>query len=117
MRLQRLRLTNTPMKTIDQQIESFVPQWTYLLASLIPEIRDDYRAADDDEQPGMCVTIGFTQETEDKDASWHYQTGDNSFTGGAYGHPHWAVVYLYRDSDPESLAGDAANEIAEACAW
>lgn len=54
-----------------------------------------------------------TAESEDRDASWGYQTGDNSFTGGAYSHPHWAVIYLYRDSSAEELASEAAEQIAE----
>lgn len=106
------------MKTTDEQIQEMVPQWTNLIARLIPDIGDDYRATDDpdDDEPGMCLTIGFTPETEDRDASWSYQTGDNSFTGGAYSHPHWAVVYLSRDSVPADVAEDAADQISEACA-
>lgn len=89
--------------------------WRLLVERLIPDIGDDYRATDDpdDDVPGMCLTIGFTPETRDKDFSWSYQTGDNSFTGGAYGHPHWAVVYLYRDSKPEDIAGEIADQLAE----
>lgn len=107
------------MKTLEQQIDSMVPDWTRLLVSLKRDIDDDYRATDDpdDNKPGMCVTIGFTpaDEQSGKDASWNYQTGDNSFTGGAYGHPHWAVIYLYRRSNSRELAEDAANQIAELC--
>ena len=107
------------MTTIDKQIDSLIPQWTRLLKELKKEIADDYRASDDpdDDKPGMCVTIGFTpadDETE-KDCSWSYQTGDNSFTGGAYGHPHWGVIYLYRRSNSRELAKDAADQIADLC--
>jgi hypothetical protein len=82
-----------------------------LLRALQPTIGDDYRATDDpsDDTPGMCVTIGASP-----DGSWSYQTGDNSYSGGAYGHPAWGVVYLYRDSDPAELAGDALDQIADA---
>jgi len=106
------------MKTIDEQISEMVPQWTRLIASLIPQIDDDYRATEDpdDDVPGMCLTIGFTPETEERDASWNYQTGDNSYTGGAYSHPHWGVVSLYRDSVPADVADDAADQIGELCA-
>jgi len=81
-----------------------------LLKALKADICDDYRCSDDpdDKLPGMCVTIGASV-----DGSWHYQTGDNSFTGGAYGHRHWAVVYLYRRSDSIALAQDALNELAD----
>lgn len=103
------------MKTLDQQIDPLVKEWTRLFKELKQGIGDDYRASDDpdDNMPGMQVTIGFTPETEDNDASWSYQTGDNSYTGGAYGHPHWAVVSLYRRSNSRELAKDCANQIAE----
>jgi hypothetical protein len=103
------------MKTIDQQIDGMIPEWTRLFKMLKPDIGDDYRATDDpdDDKPGMCVTIGFTPADEENDASWSYQTGDNSYTGGAYGHPHWAVCYLYRTSNSRELAKDAADQIGE----
>ena len=81
-----------------------------LLIALKPQIADDYRATDDSEEtlPGMCVTIGAN-----KAGNWNYQTGDNSFTGGAYSFPYWAVVYLYRRSDSRELARDARDQLAE----
>ncbi len=102
--------------TLTDQLRLLVPQWTRLFKSLKQNIGDDYRASEDEDTPGMCVTIGFTPESEDKLCSWHYQTGDNSFTGGAYGHPHWAVVSLYRRSNSRQLAEDCADQIAELCA-
>lgn len=103
------------MKTIDQQLDECLPQWTELVKALVPTIADDYRATDDpdDTEPGMCLTVGFTPETEDNDCRWNYQTGDNSFTGGAYGHPHWAVVYLSRESVASDVADEIANQISE----
>ncbi len=82
-----------------------------LITALIPEIQDDYRASDDpdDDQPGMMVTVA----TNDDVSEWSYQTGDNSYTGGAYGLPHWAIVYLYRDADPVECANDVARQWAE----
>jgi hypothetical protein len=108
-----MKTTNAP--TLETQLESMLPEWTRLVASLIPQIADDYRASDDpdDETPGMCLTIGFTPESEDKDASWSYQTGDNSYSGGAYFHGTWAVVSLYRDSNPAHVAGEISDQIEE----
>lgn len=81
-----------------------------LLTSLKPEICDDYRCTDDpdDNTPGMLVTIGASPN-----GSWSYQTGDNSFTGGAYSHPVWGVCYLYRRSNCGDLARECINEIAD----
>jgi hypothetical protein len=72
-------------------------------------IDDDCRASEDDDIPGMCVTIGWNDQTGD----WSYQTGDNSYTGSAYHYPHWAVVYLYRRSNSRDLAVDAINQLAD----
>lgn len=81
-----------------------------LFISLKPTIGDEYRATTDpeDNKPGMCVTIGAS-----RDGSWSYQTGDNSYSGGAYGYPYWAVCYLSRRSNSRELARDAVEQIAE----
>ncbi len=104
------------MKTLEQQVDGMIPEWVRLFKALKQDIGDDYRASDDpeDNTPGMCVTIGFTPESEDNDASWSYQTGDNSYSGGAYSHPHWAVVSLYRRSNCKELANDCASQIYDA---
>lgn len=102
------------MKTIDEkQIKRIEREIKRLLVSLKPDICDDYRATDDpeDNTPGIQVTVS-TKDFSD----WSYQTGDNSFTGGCYGHPHWAVVYLYRRSNCTELAHEAVEELAEAVA-
>jgi hypothetical protein len=107
------------MKTTEKQYRKLEIQVTKLLKSLKGDIGDDYRASDDpnDTTPGMCVTIGATPDPETGDLSWHYQTGDNSFTGGAYGHRNWGVIYLYRRSRCEELASEAVSEIANAMAY
>lgn len=81
-----------------------------LLRSLKSDICDDYRCTDDpdDNTPGMLVTIGASP-----DGSWHYQTGDNSYSGGAYLHAHWALVYLHRRTNCIEAARDAVAELAD----
>lgn len=103
------------MKPVNEQIDELIPVWTERVAELIPDIGDDYRASDDpsDTEPSMQLTIGFTRADEDSDASWSFQTGDNSYSGGAYFHPDWAVVSLYRDSDPAEVAADIADQLVE----
>lgn len=56
--------------------------------------------------PGESVTGG-----EDDSASWSYQTGDNSYSGGAYGHPVWGVVWISADSLPDEVASEIAADI------
>lgn len=100
---------------LDKQLDALLPEWTELVTALIPDIQDDFRASDDldDDTPGMQLTVGFTPATPDNDASWSYQTGDNSFTGGAYGHRYWGVISLYRDSVPSEVAEEIADQIGE----
>lgn len=62
-------------------------------------------------QKDLDVTIGVT--STDKGFIWNYQTGDNSFTGGAYGHSHWVVLYLTRRSNCKELSRDAVLQLQE----
>jgi len=85
-----------------------------LLIALKPQIDDDYRAfahdAEDKENslPSMLVTIAC-----DGKGGWSYQTGDNSFTGGAYSYPYWALVSLERRSNSTELARQAVSDLAD----
>lgn len=82
---------------------------TSLFVALRSDIGDEYRASEEDTEPSMCVTLGFTPE----DGSWDFQTGDNSYTGGAYLHPDWAVVSVYRDSNARELAKEVVEQLAQ----
>lgn len=100
------------MKIQESEYTKLTREVTRLLKALKPDIGDEYRACEDDDCPGMCVTIGATPQ-DDGSLSWSYQTGDNSYTGGAYSHRHWGVIYLYRRSKSLELAQAAVEEIAE----
>ena len=69
---------------------------------------DDYRE-DQYSLPSIDLTIGWDPET----GAWSYQTGDNSFTGGAYGYPIWAVTSVYRRQDSRAVARDLINQLDE----
>ena len=101
------------MKTIEQQLNELEKQLIPLIKSLKKQIGDDYRASDDpsDDVPGMQITIGFTAETEEDDFSWSYQTGDNSYTGGAYCHKIWGVGSIYRRSKSADVARELCDDI------
>lgn len=80
---------------------------TALVTACIADIGDGYRAPDDDgDEPSMQLTVACNN----KGTHWSYQTGDNSFTGGAYGLPHWAVVTLTRDCDPKDIVDDIFSQ-------
>ena len=88
-----------------------IKEITALLIGLKKEIDDDYRASEDDETPGMMVTV-----SSDDMQGWNYQTGDNSYSGSCYGDRNWAIVYLYRNSNCHSLAADAVDELLDGIA-
>lgn len=79
-----------------------------LLVFLKTTIGDDYRCDDESNIPSMQVTIGANGNGR---SEWSYQTGDNSYTGGAYYYPHWAIVYLDRRSNSTELARDIRSQL------
>lgn len=83
-----------------------------LVRAVKATIGDDYRASEYDDTPGICITVGWNVSGE-----WSYQTGDNSYTGGAYGYPHWAVVSVYRRSNSVALARDIREQLLEVSAY
>ena len=82
------------------------------LSGLIKEIKpyiDDSYVAEDEALPGIDLTVGFDPDT----SRWSYQTGDNSFSGGAYSYPIWAVTRIYRRSNSRELARELIEQLAE----
>jgi hypothetical protein len=75
------------------------------------QLRKDYKEAGDDESPHIFVTIGCTFDFEENEISWNYQTGDNSYTGGAYGHPEWFTVYLMSRDNCTTESAEIIDEI------
>jgi hypothetical protein len=83
-----------------------------LIIACKKEIGDDYRSmyTDPDEKtPSMDITVG-----SDAIGCWGFQTGDNSFTGGAYGFRYWGTAVIDRKSNSTEVARDIVNQIAEA---
>lgn len=62
---------------------------------------------DSEEEELGTLTVCISTDGE----NWGYQTGDNSFSGGAYLYPHWAVVYFNTSTTPEELLEDLYREI------
>ena len=55
------------------------------------------------------ITLGFDG------SGYALQTGDNSFTGSAYGFKNWSVDYLSKHSNCLSLAKDILRQARELC--
>lgn len=73
------------------------------------DIQDDYLAFEEDDVPGIQLTIGWDPKMD----TWSYQTGDNSFMGSAYHYPVWAVCGVYRTSNCRDLARDLIDQLYE----
>ena len=69
----------------------------------------DIFRSDAAEYDGLDLTIAV----DDSGQSWNFQTGDNSFTGGAYGLPHWGVVTISSDSDPLHVYNDVIDQLED----
>ncbi len=86
-----------------------IKQIRHLVTVLKREIVDEYRASEEDNEPSMSLTVGWS----DKTGEWSYQTGDNSYSGGAYNYPHWAVVSLYRNTNSLDTARDIQSQLID----
>jgi hypothetical protein len=69
---------------------------------------DDDCIQEDDDLPSIGITIGYSI-----DGSWDYQSGDNSYSGGAYFHKYWGVATIYRRSNSRDVAKDIINQLGE----
>ncbi len=86
-----------------------IRELTALCVAVKKEISDEYRAFEDDDSPGIQLTVG-----SDGKGGWTYQTGDNSYAGGAYHYPYWGVVGIYRDTKAKEAAKDLLDQMQEA---
>lgn len=57
---------------------------------------------------GAELTIATDDGTQ-----WNYQTGDNSYTGGAYGLQHWAVVTIMPDSTTSEILDEVISQLED----
>ncbi len=69
---------------------------------------DDDMVAEDDTLPSIDITLGANEFGE-----WAVQTGDNSYTGNAYGFQNWAVTTLYRRDNSAKMARYLIEQLKE----
>lgn len=79
-----------------------------LIISIKGDICDSY-VEEEGDLPSIQLTIGCSPLK----GEWSYQTGDNSYTGGAYFHRHWGIATIYRRSRSADLARDIIAQIKE----
>ena len=97
------------MRIKPRQISGFRKDVLHLLKVLKTGIRDEYRVSEGDTLPGIQITIGY--EIHDGQLNWGYQTGDNSYAGGAYQFSSWVVFDLHRRSNCRVLANYVVDEL------
>jgi len=59
-----------------------------------------------------CNTMQLTVATTDG-STWNYQTGDNSYMGGAYSFQHWSVQCIAPTDSKQERREIARNAISE----
>jgi len=69
------------------------------------DIMDEYIEEKGD-TPSIQLTIGADED------GWSYQTGDNSYSGGAYGYRSWGVGYVTRRCNSREVARDILSDLA-----
>lgn len=79
-----------------------------LCESVQKEIEPDDRAYDDDDEPGILLTVGSNGK-----GSWSFQTGDTQFHGGAYGYQFWGQAAIRDDTDCAEAAQLIRDELDE----
>lgn len=77
------------------------------ISHLLTSIKADWRG-DALLKEGIDITVATTDGKR-----WAYQTGDNSYTGGAYGMVHWSVQTIYPNTNCYTMAREIVNELRE----
>jgi len=84
-----------------------------LILNIQGNLDPDARVDPDDDVSGTQITISVNDNLDD----WHYQTGDNSYTGSCYHHPYWGVGYIYPITDISALASELIEDLASMIAF
>jgi len=56
-----------------------------------------------------CIQLTLGTNSDMLDFGW--QSGDNSFTGGAYSYPNWAVIWVEVGNTSDGYAEKLAEEV------
>ena len=90
------------------------PDFSEQLINLVKHVQFDLLPYEDDEETGELIhdwndlTVGMNESGD-----WDWQSGDNSYSGAAYFYPHWAVVSISAESNPEEIAEDIKDQLAD----
>ena len=90
------------------------------LIEIIEGVKEEYTKyyIDDEEIECLQLTVGsHGDEDYDGDIQFGCQTGDNSYTGAAYGYRCWGIAYIYDDTDSKETAVVLAGQLSEQIAY
>ena len=89
----------------------------FLADKIVTDYEENYK--DDEHVDYIQLTIGTNGDLCEVTGSveYGYQTGDNSYTGGAYGYSHWGVVEITDESDTEEVADSLIEQLSELLAY
>tara|TARA_R110002126_G_scaffold53549_5_gene145365 strand:- start:196 stop:528 length:333 start_codon:yes stop_codon:yes gene_type:complete len=86
------------------------------LVQIIEVLKEQYAKyyIDDEEIECLQLTVGSNgEESEFGTIKYDYQTGDNSYIGGAYGYRCWGIGYVYEDTDSKAMADQIAEQLSD----
>ena len=89
------------MKKLSSEVKTDIYDF---INQYLPEFKRDSKEYD-----GLDITFA----TNDEGDTWSYQTGDNSYTGGAYGLPHWSVSFIDTETVASELYSDVINQLED----
>jgi len=61
----------------------------------------------------VCSAMQLTIACNNDGTEWSYQTGDNSYTGGCYSLPHWAVGLVSHDCNRRQIMEDLIDQLED----
>lgn len=80
-----------------------IEELSSIIRAIKPQICDDYIEEKGD-TPFIQLTIGCDEK------GWDFQTGDNSYSGGAYFHANWGIGYITRRCNSRKLAREIIED-------
>lgn len=97
--------------------ETFKEELKSIIDSIATDYAENYK--DDEEVDYILLTVGTNGELCEVSGSVLFgaQTGDNSYTGGAYGYRNWGLGYIDDESDHDDVADGIIEQLSEALAY
>ena len=109
------------MKTLELADRVYQPSFKEELVSIIDSIIEDYtnNYKDDEEIDYIQLTVGTNGDLCEVSGSVLFgcQTGDNSYSGGAYGFRNWGLGSIDDETDSDELAEEIIEQLSESLAY